>query len=127
MRALLLAALIAVLPPAVTVAAQPPASDAVASLVAIPVPAGLTRAQLVILFEASQPQYRQVPGLVRKYYSIGDDGRADGIYLWRDRAAAEAFYTDQWKADAARRWGAPATVRYFDVPIVLEGANAGGR
>ncbi|WP_207790236.1 hypothetical protein [Glacieibacterium frigidum] len=117
MRALpvLIAALLAV--PAA--AAAP-----VATLVAIPVPPSVDRAALEKLFDASQPQYRAIPGLIRKYYTIGDDKRAGGIYLWTSRAAAEAFYTEAWRAGVQKRWGQPASVSYFDVPIVLDGANA---
>jgi len=110
-----------------TASAAPASAQQVASLVAIPVPPGVERAQLVQLFEASQPQYRQIPGLIRKYYTVGDDKRAGGIYLWRDRAAAEAFYSDAWKAGVLKRWGQPASVSYFEVPIVLDGANPVGK
>jgi len=109
------------------VLAAPAMAQQVATLVAIPVPAGTPRAELVRLFDASQPQYRAIPGLVRKYYTIGSDGRAGGVYLWRDRAAADAFFTDSWKADVARRWGQPADLSWFEVPIALDGANAVAR
>jgi hypothetical protein len=103
----------------------PAAADPVAVLVAIPVPAGMPRAQLESLFKASVPEYAKLPGLVRKYYTIGDDGRAGGLYLWSSRAAAEAWYNDAWKAGAAKRWGAPATLSYFDVPVIVDGQNPG--
>ena len=42
-------------------------------------------------FESSAPKYRNVPGLIRKYYLRAEDGRtAGGVYLWESRAAAEA-------------------------------------
>lgn len=104
--------------------AAPAAADPVAVLVAIPVPAGMQRAQLEGLFKASVPEYQKLPGLVRKYYTIGDDGRAGGIYLWSSRAAAEAWYSDAWKAGVEKRWGAPASVSYFDVPVAIDGTNA---
>jgi hypothetical protein len=100
--------------------AGPAAAQQVATLVAVPVPAGLPRTQLVKLFEQSQPQYRAVPGLIRKYYSIGDDGKAGGIYLWKDRASAEAWYSDAWRADVVKRWGQPATVSWFEVPVIVD-------
>lgn len=104
----------------------PAVADPVAVLVAIPVPKAMPRAQLEALFRQSIPEYAKLPGLVRKYYTLGDDGRAGGIYLWSSRAAAEAWYDDAWKAGVAKRWGAPADVRYFDVPAVVEGQNPGG-
>lgn len=106
-----------------TLLAAPAIAAPVATLVAIPVPPQIDRTALVKLFDASQPQYRAVPGLIRKYYTIGDDGRAGGIYLWTSRAAAEAFYTDAWRTAALKRWGQPASVSYFDVPIMLDGRD----
>ncbi|MFZ4690848.1 MAG: hypothetical protein ACOYLS_16570 [Polymorphobacter sp.] len=115
LRSLITAAALTI---ALPVAAQP-----VAVLVAIPVPAGMPRAQLEGLFKASVPDYQKLPGLVRKYYTIGDDGRAGGIYLWSSRAAAQAWYSDAWKAGVQKRWGAPASVSYFDVPVLVDGTN----
>lgn len=106
-----------------TLLAAPATAGPVATLVAIPIPAQVDRATMVKLFEGSQPQYRAIPGLIRKYYTIGDDKRAGGIYLWTSRAAAEAFYTQAWRDAALKRWGQPAQVSYFDVPVVLDGAN----
>lgn len=105
--------------------AAPAAAAPVAVLVAIPVPAGMPRAQLEGLFKASVPDYAKLPGLVRKYYTIGDDGRAGGIYLWSSREAAQAWYSDAWKAGVQKRWGAPASVSYFDVPVAIDGQNPG--
>ena len=94
----------------------------VAVLVAVPVPAGLPRAQLEQAFAASVGDYQGRAGLIRKYYAIGDDNRAGGIYLWESRAAAQAWYNDAWKAGVLKRWGAPASVYYFDVPLVVDNA-----
>ncbi len=72
----------------------PAAAAPVAVLVAIPIPAGMPRPQLEGLFQQSVPQYQALPGLVRKYFTIGDDNRAGGIYLFASRAAAEAWFND---------------------------------
>ena len=110
---------------AVALLAVPVAAEPVAVLVAVPVPRGMAKAQLEALFRQSVPEYAKLPGLVRKYYTIGDDGRAGGIYLWSSRAAAEAWYNDAWKADVQKRWGAPAAVSYFDVPVIVDGQSPG--
>ncbi len=45
-------------------------------------------------FADSVPRYQQVPGLLRKYYLLSDDGdTAGGVYLWKTREDAEALYT----------------------------------
>ena len=106
-------------------AAQSPATGQVAVLVAIPIPAAMPRPALVAEFEKSVPQYRQLPGLVRKYYTIGDDNRAGGIYLFASRAAAEAWFTPEWRAMVQARWGSPPVVSYFAVPVAVDGTGAG--
>ncbi len=105
-------------------AAAPAVAEPVAVLVAVPIPAAMPRDRLETLFRAAVPEYARVPGLVRKYFTIGDDGRAGGIYLWSSRAAAEAWYNDAWKAGVLKRWGAPASVSYFAVPATVDGQLA---
>lgn len=96
----------------------------VAVLVAIPIPAQLDRPKLESLMGQTVPRYQKLPGLIRKYFTIGDDNRAGGMYLFASRAAAEAWFNDAWKAGVAKQWGAPASVSYFDVPFVVDGENA---
>ncbi|OYU34243.1 MAG: monooxygenase [Novosphingobium sp. PASSN1] len=95
-------------------------------LVAVPIPAGMPRDRLAGLFVAAVPDYAKVPGLVRKYFTIGDDNKAGGIYLWSSRAAAEAWYNDAWQAGVLKRWGKPAEIHYFAVPATVDGQNVEG-
>lgn len=118
MKTLLAALLLALAAPAI--------AEPVVVLVAIPVPAAVPRPQLEGLFKAAVPEYQRLPGLLRKYFTIGDDGRAGGIYLWSSRAAAEAWYNDAWKAGVLKRWGKPADISYFAVPAIADGQNADG-
>lgn len=111
---------------ALLLAAAPVSAAPVAVLVAVPIPAGMPRPQLEAAFRAAVPDYQQQPGLIRKYFTIGDDGRAGGIYLWSSRAAADAWYSEAWKAGVRKRWGAPASVSYFEVPALSEGRNPDG-
>lgn len=71
------------------------------------------------LFEQTAPTYREVPGLVRKYF-IGNAERAGGIYEWRSRADAEAWFTDPWRARMQANYGAPPVVEYFDAPCIVD-------
>src|ERR1700737_4248883 len=58
------------------------------------VPAGTAKAQLVETINATAHTYEGIPGLIRKYYGIAPDGGSlVGIYLWIDKASADAFYT----------------------------------
>ena len=105
-------------------ATPPPASLQVAVHVAITTPAGAPRALVEAGMTKSAPIYAKVPGLVRKYFTIG---RADfgGIYLFKDRTSAQAWFSDAWRAKAAATYGSQPVVTYFDVPLVVD--NSGGK
>ena len=105
-------------------AADATASTLVVAVVKIPIPQGGTRAQVVAGMVKSIPEYEKLPGLVRKYYTLTDDGKYGGIYLFENRKAAEDHFNDDWRANIVKTRGAPAEVTYFYVPIVIEGPAA---
>ncbi len=90
----------------------------VASLVTIPVPVGVSRAQLIAGFRQALPIYRQVPGLLRKYFILTADGKFGGVYLWKDESSARAHYSEAWQAEAKKRYGTAPTVEFFDAPVL---------
>jgi hypothetical protein len=92
-----------------------------ATLVEVKIPAGVPRTALVDGFKSSVPTYQAVPGLVRKYYTL-NEADFGGVYLWTDRAAAEAWYTPAWSAQCEARYGTECRVTYFDSPLQIEGA-----
>ena len=69
----------------------------ITAIVRFRLPQGTTRDDAKAMFEKSAPNYRGIPGLVRKYYLYGDDQTGGGVYLWSTRDAAERFYSDSWK------------------------------
>ena len=71
--------------------------------------------------QQSVPQYQSLPGLARKYFTLSEDGKFGGIYLWRSRAEARAWFSDAWRAKAAATYGSAPQVSYFDAPIVMDG------
>lgn len=103
------------------IAAGPAAGGSVAVLVRVPLPVGMPRGPVVAEMERSVPAYQQLPGLVRKYFTLGDDGSYGGVYLWESRAAAQAFYGEGWQARVRARGHGDARVEYFDVPIAIDG------
>jgi hypothetical protein len=73
------------------------------------------------LFRESAPKYRGLKGLVRKYYLFDAASHTGGgVYLWRSRAEAEAFYTPQWRAMIAERYGAAPDIRFFDTSVIVD-------
>jgi hypothetical protein len=84
-------------------------------------PAGLTKDMADRLFAQVADMYVGVPGLVRKYFGYSEDGRAIvGIYLWRTKADADAFYDPAWIAGVASRWGAMPARADWEIPQVVE-------
>ena len=98
-----------------------PATSPVAVVVTIAIPPGFPRDKVVALMQQSVPQYQAIPGLARKFFTLSDDGKFGGIYLWRSRTEAQAWFSDAWRAKAASTYGTAPEVSYFDVPIVIEG------
>ena len=126
MRFAIIAAAAAVLLPTLSMAQTPPAvapSVQVAVSVSIPTPAGVPRATVEAGMARSVPTYAAVPGLIRKYFTIG---QADfgGLYLFRDRASAQAWFSDAWRTRVVATYGAQLTVTYFDVPLVVDNSVA---
>jgi len=72
-------------------------------------------------FSNLAPSFREVPGLIRKYFLLSEDGRtAGGVYLWESKAAAERLYTDDFKKSIVERYGSEPSVTYFESPVVVD-------
>jgi hypothetical protein len=97
------------------------AGGLVTVVVAVPTPASADRARIEAGINASVPRYQMMPGLLKKYFTIGE-GTFGGVYLFETRAAAQAAFSDAWKAQVVTTYGAPPSVTYFDVPLVLDNA-----
>jgi len=94
----------------------------ITAIVTFQLPAGTSAAEAAKIFKESAPRYRGVPGLVRKYHVIGEDGTGGGIYLWESCDAAEALYTAAWRDMIVQRYGAAPSICYFDTPVIVDNA-----
>jgi hypothetical protein len=95
-------------------------------IVQFDLPEPLTLARARELFLGSAPKYRDLPGLLRKYYVLSEDGRtAGGVYLWRSRADAERFYDDAWTRFVTGRYGAPPRLAHMASPVVVDNVAGG--
>ena len=72
-------------------------------------------------FKSTAPKYLDRPGLIRKHYYVTESGdRAGGVYLWESRAAAEACYTEEWKAMVASKYGTQPEILYMHIPVTVD-------
>ena len=102
-------------------------ADGIATLVSVPIPPGIDRARLVQGFRAAVPQYAASPGLLRKSFTIGEDGTFGGLYLWRDEASARRWFDGAWHAKVKATYGAQASIEWYDTPILLPTRVAANR
>lgn len=93
----------------------------IAALVLFPNDSGMTIDDAAGRFNTTAPNYHGRAGLHAKAYIYAEDGvDLGGFYLWESRAAAEAVYTDEWKAKAAALYGVDPVIRYYDVPVFID-------
>jgi hypothetical protein len=96
----------------------------ITAVVRFRLPQGTTRDDAKAMFEKSAPNYRGVPGLVRKYYLYGDDRIGGGVYLWDSRDAAERFYSEAWRSTIAQRYGVQPEILFYETPVIVDNADA---
>jgi hypothetical protein len=93
----------------------------IVAVVNFQLPADVTAEQARTLYAESAPKYRGMKGLVRKYYLWDAEKRiGGGVYMWESRAAAEAVYTDEWKAYIRQRYGKEPAITWFDSPVIVD-------
>ena len=98
----------------------------ITAIVQFDLPAPISLEEATRRFESSAPKYRQLPGLIRKYYIRSEDGRvAGGIYLWETRAAAERVYNGEWRERVEKLYGAKPAIAWFDSPVIVDNLAGG--
>lgn len=73
-----------------------------------------SKEEYLALAESALPAFRELAGLVFKLWILSDDGtRAGGLYLFRDRAAAERYANGA----IVQRLGRSPAIRGLDVRV----------
>jgi hypothetical protein len=108
----------AVPPPRLSLRRLPPGAVVVVTKVKRPWYA--VKPMVLRTFRKLVPQYQAVAGLERKWFTITQDGRVGGVYVWKERARAEAFFDEGWHRRAVARYGADGEVRMLDVSRALD-------
>ena len=93
----------------------------ITAIVEFKLPKIMTVDEAQTTFLSTAPKYQGMPGLIRKYYFLSEDGaKAGGIYLWESRAHAEQVYTEAWKAFVRGKYGADPSLTYLACPVVVD-------
>ncbi len=68
------------------------------------------------------PQYRQIPGLTFKIFTFArPGGEFGGVYLWNDRASAQAWFGPAWYKRVRDERGVEPEVRMYEATRVVAG------
>jgi hypothetical protein len=95
--------------------------NAITAVVQFHLPQPISLEEATRRFESSTPKYRNLPGLIRKYYLRAEDGRtAGGVYLWESRAAAEGTYSTEWREHVTKLFGSAPEITWFDTPVIVD-------
>jgi heme-degrading monooxygenase HmoA len=95
-------------------------TSAVVTIVTVPKPWYAPRTAIVSKMRDTTAQYEAISGLQYKAYTFRQqDSQFGGVYLWKDRAAAQAWFSPAWFERVRKERGVEGVVRYFDAPVVL--------
>lgn len=96
----------------------------ITAIVEFKLPQPITVAQAMETFLSTAPKYQGMPGLIRKYYFLSQDGsKAGGIYLWDSREDADRIYTEEWKAFVRGKYGTDPSLTFMDCPVVVDNVS----
>ena len=82
-------------------------------------PDGTAREAALQMFRDSIPRYMATEGLLRKNV-IYQEGVGGGVYLWESREAAEAAYSDEWKAYMTEKYNHSPKLVFYEAPITMD-------
>lgn len=93
----------------------------ITSIVNFTLPSVTSLEKATELFESGADNYRAVPGLIRKYYLLSDDGRtAGGVYLWKNRNDAAVFYNQDWFQLIEKKYNCTPVISYYQTPVIVD-------
>lgn len=93
----------------------------ITALVQFKLPKPMTREEAQQVFSTTAPKYRDLQGLIRKYYVLSEDGEtAGGVYLWHARKDAEKLYDNEWKKFIFDKYGSQPRITYFESPVIVD-------
>lgn len=93
----------------------------ITAVVRFKLPQPVTTEKAREIFASTAPKYRDVEGLIRKYYLLSEDGgTAGGVYLWESREYAERLYTKDWRKFIKDKYDAEPSIEFFATPVIVD-------
>ena len=82
-------------------------------------PDGFTDADLLEDARSTVAHWQANPALIRKHF-VTDGPKVMGVYVWPDRAAAEAAHDEAWVERFTARTGVAPGIRYYDMFMLID-------
>ena len=93
----------------------------ITEIVTFPIPEGMSRDEVVALYEKSVPGWKANPDLLRKNYLYDPKtGKGGGVYTWKTIEAAQEGHGPAFRTRIRDTFGADPEFAYFDTPIVID-------
>lgn len=84
-------------------------------------PAGTDRAAVTALYEVTAESWAKNPDLIEKYYFFDEQSATGGgVYIWRDRAAAQRWHGEDYVRMVRERYGAPPRIQILDAVVHVD-------
>ena len=102
------------------------ATHPVVVVVKVPKPWYAPRSVVVGKMRDTIAQYANLPGLAFKAFSFErESGDYGGVYYWRDRASAKAWFNAAWFERVRKERGSEAKVTFFDALVSIDNSPGG--
>ncbi len=95
------------------------------SITRFSLPVGVSRDTMRQRLNEVSPQFRIIPGLLRKYFLLSDDGTtAGGVYLWKSPSEAHAFSEGPLRAMIREKFHVEPEITYYETPVIVDNLEA---
>ena len=96
----------------------------ITAIVQFDLPSDVDRQKAAETFQSIAPLYRDMDGLIHKYFCYSDEGKGAGIYLWETREAAEKVYAGVWRDRIKELYGVDPKIQFYE-PLLIVDNDAG--
>ena len=94
----------------------------ITAIVRYRLPPTIDREACGVHFFKIAPGFKNAKGLISKHFIWSETGVAGGVYQWKSRKHAEAFYSGPWLKGIVERYGMEPEIEYFTVFCITDNA-----
>ncbi|MEL6316174.1 MAG: YdhR family protein [Pseudomonadota bacterium] len=93
----------------------------VTELVFFDLPKGASREEVLALYRQTAGTWAENPDLIQKHYVIDEESwTGGGVYIWKDRAAAQRWHGPEFVEMVTARYGGPPRIQILDAVLRVD-------